>query len=152
MSRLSELLFVQAVRDYATGLEGEHSGWLGGLRDPEVGRAPALLHGGIDSDWTADRLAREVSMSRSAFNDRFTALVGMPPIRYLTHWRLQMAKEKLRGGRQNIAQIAHAVATSRKSPSIVPSNVNSASRRRDGVFTKRIRYKVVIYQYIIWSN
>lgn len=109
MSRLSELLFVEAVRDYAAGLEVERAGWLGGLRDPQVGRALALLHGGIDSDWTADRLAREVSMSRSAFNERFTALVGMPPIRYLTHWRLQMAKEKLRGGRQNIAQIAHAV-------------------------------------------
>lgn len=109
MSRLSELLFVEAVRDYAAGLEGKGAGWLGGLRDPQVGRALALLHGSIDSDWSTERLAREVSMSRSAFNERFTALVGMPPIRYLTHWRLQFAKEKLRAGRQNIAQIAHAV-------------------------------------------
>ena len=152
MSRLSELLFVEAVRDYATGLEGEQSGWLGGLRDPQVGRALALLHGGIDSDWTADRLAREVSMSRSAFNDRFTALVGMPPIRYLTHWRLQMAKEKLRGARQNIAQIAHAVG--------YDSEVafNRAFKREFGEPPARWRDlqgnsdKVVIFQCIIWNN
>ena len=48
-------------------------------------------------------------MSRSAFNERFAALVGMPPIKYLTQWRLQLAKEKLRDGRQAIAQIAHAI-------------------------------------------
>ena len=109
MSRLSELLFVEAVRDYAAGLEDRQAGWLGGLRDPQVGRALALLHGRIDQGWTTEELAREVSMSRSAFTERFTSLVGMPPIRYLTHWRLQLAKERLRDGRQNIAQIAHAV-------------------------------------------
>ncbi len=109
MSRLSELLFVEAVRDYAQTLEGERSGWLGGLNDPQIGRALALLHGDVGTDWTTDRLAREVSMSRSAFNERFTALVGAPPIKYLTQWRLQLAKEKLRDGRQSIAQIAHAV-------------------------------------------
>jgi AraC-like DNA-binding protein len=109
MSRLSELLFVEAVRDYVQTLDGTHSGWLGGLRDPQIGRALALLHGGVDSAWTTDRLAREVSMSRSAFNERFTALVGVPPIKYLTRWRLQLAKERLRDGRQAIAQIAHAV-------------------------------------------
>jgi len=109
MSRLSELLFVEAVRDYAQTLDGTRAGWLAGLKDPHIGRALALLHGDVDAAWTTDRLAREVSMSRSAFNERFTALVGMPPIGYLTHWRLQLAKEKLRDGRQSIAQIAHAV-------------------------------------------
>lgn len=109
MSRLSELLFVEAVRDYAETLDARRSGWLAGLKDPQIGRALALLHGDVSVDWTTDRLAREVSMSRSAFNERFTALVGMPPIRYLTHWRLQLAKEKLRDGRHAIAQIAHAI-------------------------------------------
>lgn len=109
MSRLSELLFVEAVRDYASGLEAGQVGWLGGLKDPHVGRALALLHGKIDRDWTTEALAHEVSMSRSTFSERFTSLVGMPPIRYLTHWRLQLAKERLRDGRQSIAQIAHMV-------------------------------------------
>ena len=109
MSRLSELLFVEAVRDYASGLDDRQAGWLGGLKDPQIGRVLALMHGHVDRDWTNDELAREVSMSRSAFSERFTTLVGMPPIRYLTHWRLQVAKERLRNSRQSIAQIAHAV-------------------------------------------
>ncbi len=109
MSRLSELLFVEAVRDYASGLEAGQAGWLGGLKDPNIGQALALLHSRIDRDWTTEALAREVSMSRSAFSERFTGLVGMPPIRYLTHWRLQAAKERLRNSRQSIAQIAHTV-------------------------------------------
>jgi AraC-like DNA-binding protein len=109
MSRLSELLFVEAVRDYAQNLDGTQAGWLAGLKDKQIGRALALLHGRIDARWTLDRLAGEVSMSRSAFVDRFTALVGTPPIRYLTQWRLNLAKEKLRSGQGNIAQIAHAV-------------------------------------------
>lgn len=48
-------------------------------------------------------------MSRSAFADRFTGLVGMPPIRYLTVWRLQTAKLNLREMRTSIARAAHAV-------------------------------------------
>jgi len=109
MSRLSELLLVEAVRDYAASLDGSQSGWLAGLKDRQVGQALALLHSRIKAPWTIDRLAGEVSMSRSAFVDRFTALVGLPPIRYLTQWRLGVAKEKLRLGKGNIAQIAHAV-------------------------------------------
>ncbi len=109
MSRLSELLFVEAVRDYAGSVADFQSGWLCGMRDPRIGRALALLHDRMEVDWTTEGLARELSMSRSAFNERFTSLVGMPPMKYLTHWRLQLAKEKLRGGRLSIAHIAHAV-------------------------------------------
>lgn len=109
MSRLSELLLVEAVRDYAASLDGSQSGWLAGLKDRQIGQALALLHSRIEAPWTIDRLAGEVSMSRSAFVDRFTGLVGLPPIRYLTQWRLGVAKEKLRSRKGNIAQIAHAV-------------------------------------------
>ncbi len=109
MSRLSELLLVEAVRDYAAGLDGSQSGWLAGLKDRQIGQALALLHNRIEAPWTIDGLASEVSMSRSAFVDRFTTLMGLPPIRYLTQWRLGVAKEKLRSGRGNVAQIAHAV-------------------------------------------
>ena len=76
MSRLSELLLVEAVRDYAASLDGSQSGWLAGLKDRQIGQALALLHGRIEAPWTIDRLAGEVSMSRSAFVDRFTALGG----------------------------------------------------------------------------
>jgi AraC-like DNA-binding protein len=109
MSRLSELMFVEAVRRYAATLPAEQRGWLGGVRDPYVGRALALVHGRPDHPWTTEILACEVSLSRSAFSDRFAAAVGTPPGRYLISWRLQVAKEKLREGCRPIAQIAHDV-------------------------------------------
>ena len=109
MARLSELMFVEAVRSYAATLPPGRQGWLAGLRDPSVGRALGLVHGDVRHPWTAEALAREVAMSRSAFTDRFTALVGVPPGRYVTRWRLQVAKDKLRDRRRPIAQIAFDV-------------------------------------------
>lgn len=109
MSRLSELLFVEAVRTYAATLGERDTGWLRGLADPQVGRALALIHHRIDASWTAETLAREVALSRSAFVDRFTSLVGMPPIRYLTVWRLRAAQLHLQETRKSIAQIAPLV-------------------------------------------
>lgn len=109
MRKLSELMFVEAVRRYAEALPAEQRGWLAGVRDPCVGRALSLLHGKLGHPWTAEALAKEVAMSRSAFGERFAALVGMPPMRYVTFWRLQVAKEKLRDGGQPIAQIAYEV-------------------------------------------
>jgi AraC-like DNA-binding protein len=109
MSRLSELLLVEAVRQYSSKLPEEEVGWLKGLKDPQVGRALALMHHNIAAPWSADVLAREVAMSRSAFMDRFTKLVGIPPIRYLTIWRLQTAMLLLRETRKSVSQLAHAV-------------------------------------------
>lgn len=109
LSRLSELLFVEAVRQYSVPFTDQDSGWLKGAADPQIGRALAAIHHNIGSPWSADSLAREVSMSRSAFVDRFTTLIGLPPIRYLTIWRLQTAKLGLRETRKTIAQIAQEV-------------------------------------------
>lgn len=109
MSRLSETLFVEAVRQYSSTLADQNVGWMKGLRDPQIGRALALIHQNISTAWSAEALAREVALSRSAFIDRFTTLVGMPPIRYLTVWRLQTAKLYLRETRKTIAQLAHLV-------------------------------------------
>ena len=109
LSRLSELLFVEAVRTYSATLGDQAAGWLRGLRDPQVGKALAVMHQRIGQPWSAEDLAREAALSRSAFMDRFTSLVGMPPIRYLTVWRLETAKLYLRETAQTIAQLAHAV-------------------------------------------
>ncbi|WP_395709703.1 AraC family transcriptional regulator [Reyranella sp.] len=108
ITRLSELL-VEAMRDYAATLDGARTGLLKGLNDAQIGHALTLIHGRIEAPWTIEQLAHEASMSRSAFNEKFTALVGLPPIRYLTQWRLQMAQEKLRRGELSIGQIAHAI-------------------------------------------
>jgi AraC-like DNA-binding protein len=109
MARLSESLLTEAIRQYSSTLAEEDMGWLKGLRDPQVGRALALIHQRIGAPWSVESLAREVALSRSAFVERFTSLVGMPPIRYLTMWRLQTAKLNLQESSKSIAQLAHYV-------------------------------------------
>ncbi|MBL8907241.1 MAG: AraC family transcriptional regulator [Rhizobiales bacterium] len=106
MARLSELLFVEAVRAYAQARERDDADWLQGLQDPHVGRALALMHDRLNHPWTADELAREVGVSRSVLSERFTATIGAPPMRYLTRSRMQLAKELLRQRRRSIPQIA----------------------------------------------
>lgn len=96
LAKLSELLFVEAVRRYAQALPHGQTGWLAGLRDPYVARALALLHHHIARPWNVDDLSREVGLSRSALADRFTGLIGMPPMHYIAIWRMQVATQKLR--------------------------------------------------------
>jgi AraC-like DNA-binding protein len=109
LGKLAELLFVEAVRRYLATLPEDGTGWLAGLRDRAVGRALALLHGRVADDWTTEALAREVGLSRSAFAERFTVLIGMPPMRYLARWRLQLAAVRLRDSARSSAQIAYEV-------------------------------------------
>ena len=84
IAKLSELLFVEAVSQFVKSLPPERRGWLAGLRDPQISRALALLHARPTEAWTAEGLALEVGMSRSVFAERFTSLVGQPPMQYLT--------------------------------------------------------------------
>jgi AraC-like DNA-binding protein len=106
LAKLSELMFVDALRRYIESMPPGRKGWLAGVRDTQVGRALALLHAKPDRPWTVDELAREVALSRSAFAKRFVALVAEPPIQYLTRWRLALAAQKLRSGREPIARVA----------------------------------------------
>lgn len=108
MSRLSEALLVEAVRHYAS-TRVEEVGWLKGLSDPSVGRALALMHQDLSAPWSPGDLAKAVALSRTAFIERFTASVGMPPIRYLTIRRLQTAALYLRETSKPVKQIAYAV-------------------------------------------
>jgi AraC-like DNA-binding protein len=109
LGKLSELLFVEAIRRYIDTLPDEQTGWLAGLRDRFVGRALTLLHGRPAHTWTVEDLAREVGLSRSALAQRFTDLVGMPPMQYLARWRLQMAAQQLRSGEKQVAAVAEDV-------------------------------------------
>jgi AraC-like DNA-binding protein len=106
VARVAELLLVEAVRSYASALPTDQAGWLKGLSDPYVGRALALIHGELSRDWTTEELARAAALSRSAFAERFASAVGMPPMRYVTHWRMQLAKQALLEARKPVAQIA----------------------------------------------
>ena len=109
IAKLSELLFVEAVSQFVAGLPEERRGWLAGLRDPQIGRALALLHASPAKAWSAEALAVEVGMSRSVFAERFTSLVGQPPMQYLTLWRMQVAAQRLRESRDSVAQMGFGV-------------------------------------------
>jgi AraC-like DNA-binding protein len=106
LAKLAELLFVEAMRRYMDTLPPEGKGWLAATRDVQVGRALALIHEEPGRAWSVDELASRVALSRSALADRFTSLVGEPPIQYLTRWRLALAAQALRSGQASIGQIA----------------------------------------------
>jgi AraC-like DNA-binding protein len=108
LTKLAELLFVEAMRRYAEQLPPQGKGWLAGVRDVHVGRALALLHAEPAKPWTVDTLAREAALSRSALAERFTHLVGESPIQYLTRWRLALAAQALRSGSDAITRIAES--------------------------------------------
>jgi AraC-like DNA-binding protein len=109
LARLSELMFVEAVRRHLDSLPSDETGWLAGLRDRSVGRALTLLHSKPNHPWTLEELAREVGLSRSTLAERFAHFVGQPPMHYLTHWRMQMAASLLSDGAASVAAIAEDV-------------------------------------------
>lgn len=109
LARLSELLFVEAVRRCIDALPSDRKGWLAGVGDRFVGRALALMHAQPAHGWTVDELARKAGLSRSALAQRFTQLLGQPPMQYLAHWRLQIAAQELRGGTKSLAAVADQV-------------------------------------------
>jgi AraC-like DNA-binding protein/mannose-6-phosphate isomerase-like protein (cupin superfamily) len=109
IAKLSELLFVEAVGQFVAGLPPERRGWLAGLRDPQIGRALAMLHERPTEPWTAEILAARVGLSRSVFAERFSVLVGESPMHYLTMWRMHVAALQLREGPASVAQVAFAV-------------------------------------------
>ncbi len=106
LARMSELMFVDAVRRYTAGLPPDSTGWLAGLRDRLVGRALALLHEQPAQDWTIDELGRRIGLSRSALHERFVQLIGVPPMQYLTQWRMQVAARMLLDTSTTVAAVA----------------------------------------------
>jgi AraC-like DNA-binding protein len=106
LARLAELMFVEALRRYIESLPPEGKGWFAGVRDAHIGRALALLHEQPGRPWTVDELAREAALSRSALAERFTELVGEPPIQYLMRWRLALAARTLRSGEDPVSRVA----------------------------------------------
>jgi len=109
LAKLSELVFVEAVRHYVGTLPDDCKGWLAGLRDRLVARALMLMHARPAHPWTVEDLAHRVGMSRSGLAQRFTDLLGVPPMQYLAQWRLQLAAQQLRLSSSPLAVIAEDV-------------------------------------------
>ena len=106
MTRLADILVIQAIRAWLDGAPEANLGWLAALRDRQVGRALALMHRRPEEDWTVAELAGEAGMSRSAFSARFTELVGQPAAQYLAQWRLHLARARLLESRESVATVA----------------------------------------------
>jgi len=106
LGRMMELLFVEMLRRHAGRLPADSKGLLAALNDPLVGRALHLLQSDPMRRWTTEDLAREAGASRTVLGERFNAVLGKPPIEYLTSWRIQLAADRLRNGRDPIARIA----------------------------------------------
>lgn len=109
LARLSEVLFVEAVRRYINDLPAEETGWLAGVRNPEVGKALALIHREPTNEWTIASLASKVGTSRSVLAERFRHYLGEPPMTYLTRWRLLLGARLLTSGNSSVAEIAEDV-------------------------------------------
>ncbi len=109
LGRLSELMFIEVVRSYIQTLSSEETGWLAGLADRHVAAALNAMHGKPQHAWTLEDLAKTAGLSRSAFAERFTQVLGQPPIQYLTVWRMQLATGLLTNTKDSIAQIAAQV-------------------------------------------
>ena len=95
VSRLADILVIQAIRAWIEQEPAAQGGWLGALKDRQIGRALALVHRDPARDWALGSLAAEVGLSRSAFAARFTQLVGLPPMQYLGRWRMHVALARL---------------------------------------------------------
>ncbi len=104
LERLVEVLLIEALR--AAPARAEQPGLLRGLSDPRIAAALRGLHGDISRPWTIPDLADAAGMSRSAFFDRFTRMVGARPMEYLTRWRMAVARDLLRRGGAALDEVA----------------------------------------------
>ena len=106
ITRLADILVIQAVRSWIGRHAGTQPGWLAALRDPHVGQAIGQVHRSPGYPWTVEAMAREAGMSRSAFASRFTTLVGEGAMHYVARWRMNVAMAALQDDRVTIAAVA----------------------------------------------
>ncbi len=112
LTRLADILFIQAIRSYVTQLPDHQGGWLRALSTPGINVALSIIHRYPEQDWTVSALAQHAAMSRSSFAAHFTQLVGVPPLRYLVNWRMNKAVELLHDEHLTVKEIAVKVGYS----------------------------------------
>ncbi|HXD07051.1 MAG TPA: AraC family transcriptional regulator [Burkholderiaceae bacterium] len=107
LARLVEVMLIEALR--STAGESAPRGLLRGLSDPRIAVAMRQMHGNPARPWTMEQLAKKAALSRSAFFERFTRAVGMPPMEYLLAWRMAVAKDLLRNEGVGLSEVAERV-------------------------------------------
>jgi AraC-like DNA-binding protein len=135
LAKLSEVVFIETLRAYIASLPAEHTGWLAGARDSEVGKTLALMHREPSRPWTLADLAKEAGISRSVLAERFRHYLNETPMAYLTRWRLQLGAQMLGSTNYSVAQIAGDVGYESEAA------FNRAFKRDFGVPPARFRTK-----------
>ncbi|MEP2704726.1 MAG: AraC family transcriptional regulator [Roseibium sp.] len=106
--RLTEIIFIQVVRTFVDQ-EGDKAGCLAAVLNPNLGRCMSQVHLSPEKAWTVETLAREAGMSRTVFAERFASLVGMTPLAYVTHWRMERARREIRDTDLPLIDIAERI-------------------------------------------
>lgn len=107
VTRLADILVIQAIRLWLDQAPAARTGWLGALQDRQIGRAIAAIHRDPAHPWTVASLAAVAAVSRSAFAARFTERVGMPALQYVTQWRMHLALGWMQARQgESLAQLA----------------------------------------------
>ncbi|MEM7124711.1 MAG: AraC family transcriptional regulator [Chloroflexota bacterium] len=106
ITRLADVLVIQAIRSWIEADPAAQSGWLGALQDEQIGHAVLAIQREPDRAWSVAELAKEVAMSRSAFSARFKELVEESPMQYVTRWRMNVALTLLREGDLSLWELA----------------------------------------------
>jgi AraC-like DNA-binding protein len=109
VTRLTDLIFVQAVRTWLATQPKDEGGWLGALRDKQIGQALGIMHRDPGQNWSVESLADQVSMSRSKFAAKFKRLVKESPLAYLSRLRLNIAAALLVDSDLTVGEISHRV-------------------------------------------
>lgn len=109
IKRFTELLVVHVLRTFATSPGATGTGWVAAIRDPKIGKALAFIHNRPETCKSVPELASKIGMSRSRFFERFTDLVGIPPARYMTRWRVTKAASLMRHDHLSTEEIADRV-------------------------------------------
>jgi AraC-like DNA-binding protein len=109
ITRLSEILFIQAVRTYMGTVGDGKRGWFNALKNPQIGQALTLVQHQPEEPWTVESLACRVSLSRSAFSAKFKQLVGESPMQYVTRVRLTKAAALLRTSSATLVEVAKSI-------------------------------------------
>jgi len=106
MTRLADILVIQAIRSWIAEESSAQTGWLAALQDKQIGRAMQLIHRDPAQNWSVASLARVAAMSRSAFAAQFRKLLGESPMQYVVRWRMQLAVTFLEEGKVSVGEVA----------------------------------------------
>lgn len=136
LDRLLDVLLISTLRTWFAGRQDDAPGWFRAQHDPAVGEALSLLHQHVAHPWTVGELAERVGVSRAALGRRFTALLGEPPMGYLSAWRLALAADLLVSSDATIASVARQVGYG------TPFSLSAAFKRVHGVSPQQYRLRV----------